>query len=218
MQNIMTKFGIALLAAFAISSAQALPITGTIQFTAAGTFVDADGNATGTAADATGVDFTYATAYYGAPIGVNPTGDIYDMVAPNGFPWYMQVFDFNLADAPPLPEWSVDAVVNGNSGQLVFDILTGGVVDLGTPGGNFDLAGTGMFRFICDNQAACDDGATALDPALHTFEDTVGTWSISNTANGDLVVGINVPAPATIGVLGIALLGLGVIRRRKSVA
>lgn len=213
------KFGIALLAALAISSVQALPISGSIQFTAAGTFVDAGGNVASGASDATGVDF--GDIGWGEEIGVvsgggaAPTGTILNMILAGGnsLPMFMQLFDFNLADAPPLPQWAIAPVaVNGQAGALVFQILNGGVVDAQSET-HFDLAGVGMFRFLCAGSAtACSEN---LDPALHAFEDTMGTWSISS-AGGDLLVGINVPAPATIGFLGLALLGLGAIRRRKT--
>lgn len=219
MRNTTMKFGIALLAALAISSVQALPITGKIQFTAAGTFVDADGDVASGASDATGVDF--GNMGFGDGIGIvaggsaAPTGSILDMILAGGggLPLFMQMFDFNLADAPPLPQWAIAPVsVNGQAGALVFQILSGGVVDGGSES-FFDLAGVGMFSFVCAGPASvCSEN---LDPALHAFEDTIGSWSISNSAGG-LVVGINVPAPATIGFLGLALLGLGVIRRRKT--
>ncbi len=223
--SLLTKLAAATTLVFSFATAQALPISGEVQFLAEGVFIDADDNATSDTSLVTGFDFVrpifdVASPYDPSALLTGASGDIYNMLVAGGSnlgQWFA-VTDFNLVDIPPNQLlWEIAPVkVGDHLGTLVFEITGGGVVDDG--GAGFDLAGSGIFTFKCDNQANCDQAAGdgGLNPLTDAFEETIGSWSISNTGNGDFIVGFNVPAPATIGLFGLALLGLSLARRNKS--
>ncbi len=230
MQSFLSKLGVATALMFAVvSTTQALPITGKVQFFAEGSFVDATDTATTNASDATGFDFVQpviadlsGSPYSPSGLLANATGDVYDMLMAGGSvlgQWF-QVTDFNLVNIPPNELlWEIAPVkVGDHFGTLIFEITGGGVVDDAGPG--FDLRGEGIFTFVCDDNVACSQpvGDGGLNALTDAFEATVGQWSISNTGNGDFIVGFNVPAPATVGLFGFALVGLSLLRRRKQAA
>ena len=213
MRNSITKLAVVILGLAFMGTANAMPITGKIQIVSSGNFVDSSGNATTDATAVTGFDFSSTTGGVGY-FGVLPTGAIYDMIVAAGstFPNdNATMSSFNLANIPPAAlEWSISPVqvASGASGELTYTITGGGVTDAGSGTGNFDLGGNGYFSFVCSTNCG-------LQTSSDTKDQTVGKWSISNTASGTLVTLTNVPAPATIGILGLALLGIGIFRRRS---
>ena len=220
MRTTFIKLAVFMVGLLFLGTAQALPISGEIQIGSAGNFIDSTGAVTNNSATATGFDFADNTLGGGrvGDYGQVPTGDIYDMIvnAGNSFPMDLTMSDFNLANIPPAAlEWAIAPVkvASGASGVLNFKIDGGhvGDNDPSTPS-SFDLAGTGYFEFVCTTNCGLQNSTT------DTSDVTAGRWSISNSLGGTLVTLTNVPAPATIGILGIALLGLGMLRRRSAAA
>lgn len=219
MRNILIKLGVSLVGLLLFTTAQALPISGQVQISSNGQFVDAAGNQATDDSVATGVDFATGQGNIwpgnSTPLGL-PTGDIFNMIAAAnptfpGSPILVDLFSFNLANIPPAAlEWSISPVqlASGGMGVLNYTITGGQAIDVDHDQ-NFDLAGTGYFSVTC---------TTTCDATVDAMDQTPGKWDISGNGLGNTsVVLSNVPAPATIGILGIALLGLGLYRRRKAV-
>ena len=134
----------------------------------------------------------------------------------------MVLEDFDLRNPTPLLEWTISPVtIAGVTGELIFEILNGGEIDISDVGGvsdlnsagnGIDLGGQGQFRFTCtDSVAAC----ASLDSATDEIDTSIGRWEISETGIGDFLIAVNVPTPASIGILGVGLLGLSAFRKRK---
>ena len=232
MFNKILKIGVALAALTSFGSAQALPISGQVGFTGYGDFFtngsgdligydfDLPGGANDPSLVLQNPAFGLGQFWTGGQIGLmagNPT-------TANEFtpaPLTLELFDF----APPLPaiEWVLGTVTTlgtGVQGNIIFEVLTAIDTSPAIPDPNApnqkDMAGTGRFTFDCtDTMANCG----LLDSAIDAIDLTLGTWSISQNNSGtgifDLSSGLNVPAPATIGLLGLGLLGLGAVRRRR---
>lgn len=213
MYKLVSKLAVVVATLFVVSGAQALPISGSVGFTANGAFInDGGGNPNGfdfftslaecqnaglsscSAPHISAISGDIATAYFAAG---NP--DLF--VGPNP----ITVYDFDLSSLPSI-EWDILPVKFGTEiGTLSFEITDGAAVDL-SGGSNFDdLAGNGILSFNCTSNCG-------PSPVM---DDTIGRWSISNSGSFS-IVGFNVPAPASLGLLGLGLLGLGFARRRKA--
>ena len=204
------KTGVFLAALMSFGGAQALPISGTVDFTAYGDFTR-DGGGT-----LDGYDFADLIG------GTNPSsvdaffytvdGDIEDMVGGSNSSAVPSVTltlnDFNLA-ATPLVEWVLGPVTaaSGAAGNLIFTIINGDEID-GT--GQDDIGGQGEFSFVCVTDCGLQNSL------IDTIDTTIGQWSISQTNGGTFSFssGFNVPAPASIALLGLGLLGMGAVRKR----
>lgn len=190
-----------------LGSAQALPISGEVSFGAYGEFItDANG-------DLSGYDFATFGGANGPtadPLGYQAQGDILDMVnAVAPATPTLTLSDFDLANAPVI-EWVLGQVkaASGAAGDLVFTIISGGKIDGGLAN---EFGGEGVFSFVCDTDCGLAD--TLID----TTEDTVGKWSIAGGSNSfSFSTGLNVPAPASVALIGLGLLGLGVVRNRRT--
>jgi hypothetical protein len=116
--------------------------------------------------------------------------------------------DFNLA-ATPIVEWVLGPVTaaSGAAGNLIFTIMNGDEID-GT--GQDDIGGQGEFSFVCVTDCGLQNSL------IDTIDTTIGQWSISQTNGGTFSFssGFNVPAPASIALLGLGLLGMGAVRKR----
>lgn len=111
-------------------------------------------------------------------------------------------FDLNtVSAATPALEWVVNVAATPLTGIMEFFITSGSETDTSTPG-FWDLAGTGYFKFTCDT-TECEDTTTQ------------GTWTLSNSGGFTISATNAVPAPSALVVLGLGLLGLGAIRRRR---
>ncbi|MBV1878317.1 MAG: PEP-CTERM sorting domain-containing protein [Pseudomonadales bacterium] len=203
----LTKASVLLAALVGFSTAQALPLSGEIEFVAKGLFID-DGT------NVHGVDWNPQTGSI-----LEARGGFATVVAVPGSA--MVLSDFDLRNPPPLLEWTISPVtISGVTGDLIFEILNGGEIDIADAGGvsdlgtinSIDLGGQGQFSFTCtDTVMAC----AGLNSATDAIDTSIGRWQISETQIGDFLIAVNVPAPASIGILGVGLLGLSAFRRRK---
>lgn len=220
MFKIHTKIGILLALIFAFSSVHADEISGKLEFSAVGSFVDVTDpvNTFPMAAVDLPVDGDVVGFDFDNPAGLeNPsarltvlTGDIFAMISAAQGPIdtaSISATDFDLRSLPAtIIQWVISpAMYLGNLGSLIFEILSGQAVDVTGTGVFDDLEGSGRFIFV-------DDDAQVANIIFTN----PGQWSISNSGSSDSIVGINVPAPATLGIFGLGLLGFGVLRRRKS--
>ena len=203
------KTGVFLAALMSFGGAQALPISGTVDFTAYGDFTrDSGGTLDG---------YDFAEFGGGNPGSVDAIaymvqGDIAVMAGGSNSGALPSVTltlnDFNLA-ATPLVEWVLGPVTaaSGAAGNLIFTIMNGDEID-GT--GQDDIGGQGEFSFVCVTDCGLQNSL------IDTIDTTIGQWSISQTNGGTFSFssGFNVPAPASIALLGLGLLGMGAVRKR----
>jgi hypothetical protein len=209
-----------------IQNASAKPIEGNVKFSTTGTHVLVDPGAPAHLQTISGMDdmvgeaIITATGALSANVGLTP-----DMVPS----WRFSTFPNQL-------EWSlVGAIVDGFIGTLTFYMDTGKEVDIssfdfdGDPSvmsgfrqhesdlgkAGVNLWGKGHMKFACDSGA--NDCSTALDAASATG-DANGFWNLNSLTEepGSQLSFASVPAPATIGLLGLGLLGLGAVRRRNN--
>ena len=209
------------------SSAQAAEISGTIDFNAVGEIIDS--TVTGQAAAYNSFD-NEACPY--APFGncattfAGASGNIWDLIVAGGGPVTMYMpDDFTFVPtgdleaaagapaykmvpgAPEVVEWILGPVydsIAGVGGELHFIITGGGAADVSGNGNLDDLAGTGVFKFVEEAGAVVES----------VYEDTLGFWALTNSG-GVSISGSNVPTPAVLGLFGLGLVGLGMIRRRR---
>ncbi len=195
-------------------SAAAVPISGKMEFAASGCFTKVGGACAGGGDTLDGFNFsdgpgpggnfespmTYSDGDISTILGLTP-----GLLLPVGSGPALGVFDFSLS-AVPAVEWAIPTIVDGVAHILGFFITSGGETDVNSDG-ILDLAGQGFLELICLGDAlTCGEVAPS-------YEMTEASWSLSNTG-GLSIVGI-VPEPATLGILGLGLLGWGVARRRS---
>ena len=201
----LLKTGVFLSALISLGGVQALPISGSVNFQAYGDFTD-DGGALN------GYDFAELGGVTN-PSSVNAmsyvlSGDIADMAGGSDSVVLPSVTltlsDFNLASTPTV-EWVLGPVTaaSGAAGNLVFTIVSGEeIVGIGQN----HIGGQGDFSFDCDTDCGLQNSLT------DTIDTTVGEWSIAEVFS--FTSGFNVPAPASIALLGLGLLGMGAVRKR----
>lgn len=233
MNNQISKWVLGLVLVAVAQASSAVPITGTLQFIADGTFTstdgvggDTDGNGNGfldQCADGSlivasaggdcnqngGIESGAATGFdfgsvFGLPVGNGiVTGSTDSLSAFYGVDG--EIANMVDIDLNNLPQNEFTLALGALGGILKFVIETGTETDTGLAG-KWDIGGTGYFDFSCDGSVGgCEN------------EQTGGNWSISNTG-GSLVIGFNaVPAPSVLALFGLGLLGLGVLRARRKV-
>lgn len=195
----------------AAGNALAAPISGQIDFSAGGCFTQANGqcqdaanptalagydfNPTGNATNNTGF-VSFATGDLATIMGLAPGAQSFLPI--------ISLEDFSLSSLPAA-EWAMDATIAGVDYVLSFLITSGSETDTG--GTNPDIGGYGTLMLT---QAGESPGVNNLgyDPT------STASWTISGGVNS--VIGINVPEPAALSLLGLGLLGLGVVRRRRT--
>ena len=188
----LALFGLGLLALG--SPAQALLITGEIQF--AGTWTPTGGTGI---ADATGIDFAAATAFF--PIVMDGTGDYAGLEGTGSVTFNDFTFSPGLLPNPVEPLWAF-----ATGGRTYIFILR--AVDLPVvhqDATSLVLAGSGDL-FI-------DDGAG-------TFELTPADWNFSGNIAGSRfgfsAANNAVPEPTTVGLLGLGLVGLTAAGKKRA--
>lgn len=224
------------------TATQAREITGSVEFNAVGEIIDEVG---GNAAAYNSLDDTAGRGnettcpFAGSPTFgncdtnyVTSTGDITNMltvapymIMPDDFSFTTGVLEAHtqgtvaykaVPGGPEAIEWILGPVtdnINGATGELEFIITSGGAADVSNNGSLDDLAGVGFFRFVED-----------VGSIASTFVDgfaggtvSQGYWTLSD-AGGIAISGFTVPTPAALGLFGLGLLGLGMIRRRREAA
>jgi len=211
----ITKFSVLLVALFGFSSLQATPMHGKVLFSSTGDFIPEMSGPTivGVAGIENWVPMSTATGFDDLT-GV--TGKTVNLNSP----WLFSSF-------PDVLEWTITGVlVDGFFGDLEFRMDTGNEVDItdtvaGTDlgsGNSVDLWGKGRLLFTCIDGmggALCSTQSSSSSTGV-----AEGDWNISSVQNSEQfqLVFNTVPAPATIGLIGLGLLGLGVSRRRKAAA
>jgi hypothetical protein len=231
--NQISKWVLGLVLVAVAQASSAVPITGTLQFIADGTFTSTDGtgntdgsnnglldlcgdgvteisdSAGGDCSSDGGIETGPATGFTFGSVFGNPAGDGIVTGSTASLDAFYDV-DGEIAtmvdiDLNNLPQNEFTVGLAALGGILKFVIETGIETDTGIAG-KWDIGGTGYFDFTCDGSVSgCEN------------EQTGGNWSISNTG-GSLVIGFNaVPAPSVLALFGLGLLGLGVLRARRKV-
>lgn len=221
------------------STTQAREITGSITFNAVGEIINevgGDAAAYNSLDDTAGRGNETSCPFAGAPTFgncdtnyVTSTGSITGMLTTA--PYMIMPDDFSFTTAPleantygtvaykAVPggpeaiEWILGPVtdnINGATGELEFVITAGGAADVSGNGNLDDLAGTGFFRFV---ESAGSVASTFIDGVAGGIA-SQGHWTLTN-AGSVSVSGFTVPTPAALGLFGLGLLGLGMIRRRR---
>lgn len=221
------------------TTTQAREITGSVQFSAVGEIIrEVGGNAAAfnSLDDTAGRGNETSCSFAGSPTFGNcdtnyitSTGLITDMltvapymIMPDDFSFTTGVLEAHTegtVNYKAVPsgleaiEWILGPVtdnINGATGELEFIITSGGASDVSSNGNQDDLAGVGFFRFV-------EDVGSVASTFVNGFAGgsvSQGHWTISN-AGGIAISGFSVPTPAALGLFGLGLLGLGMIRRRR---
>lgn len=193
---------VALLAGAALmmitTSAMAVPIDGTINFT--GSLAYTGGT---TPATATGVHFVPGTTGTAQAV----TGDYASIPTPpplaNATPVTFQDFTFSpvLLPAPVSPLWTLDYL--GNTYDFIMQSATGTAV-----GNALIINGSGLLQIF-----------SSAGPDLLNFDDTLGSFTLTTQGNGPGNISFSanstVPEPGTLMLLGAGFLGLAIYGKRR---
>lgn len=111
-------------------------------------------------------------------------------------------------------EWVLGPVADsfGVTGVLQFILTSGGATDTSNPS-LLDLSGEGYFVFKEDSGTSeYTDGG--FDTAGNLNDVSKGYWTLSDNGHFTITAS-NVPAPAALGLLGLGLVAMGIVRRRR---
>lgn len=172
-------------------TANAVMINGSTSFAGGWTPTDESGNAVSNVADATGIAFQDAFV-------VAPTGDFAGLT--NGHAAVFQDFQFANFVGPVTPLWQI------NDGEKVYSFdLESVQSNISSNTKTINLSGLGTGRI---------SGLDAT-PYSWVFSAQGESDSFSFSATSEAANVARVPEPAVLGMLGLGLLGVGLVTRRR---